>query len=76
MAYAENDLVFWIVLDAVAAKTLIHLRIDAPQWLQNGNWRGKARLRFAGFATKAVHAPQAQDIKTHAAKREHRRNDS
>ena len=35
LIHAEDDFVFGIILDAMAAEALIHLGIDAPQRLKN-----------------------------------------
>src|SRR6185312_4831407 len=67
IAYAKNDLVFGIVLNAVAAKTFIHPRINPTQRLENGDWRREFLSWLANGFPERASAPQAQRIKSHPA---------
>jgi len=74
--HAKDDFVLGIVLDAMAAEALIHLRINAPERLQNGDrWR-ESRSGFSAVAQELACRQQAKHIKAHAAKSQDSRNDT
>ena len=67
VTHAKDDLVFRVILNAVAAEALIHLGIDSAQRLEDGNRRSKGWKGLPAFAAEAADAPQAEQIKAHAA---------
>src|SRR5947209_805674 len=69
---AKDNFVFGIILDAMAAKALIHLRVNTTQGLENGNRRSKFGVRLTAVLEKGADTPQAKHIKAHAAQGQHR----
>ena len=72
IADPKNNFVFRIVLQTMAAKALIHLRIGTLERLQNRNWRRRlcgagALARRLSLAQKSSRAPQAEHVISQAA---------
>ena len=59
VADAEDDFVFPIVLQAMAAEALVDLRVGAAQWLKDGNRGSEVRQLLMAHAAKSECAPQA-----------------
>src|SRR2546426_4663295 len=76
IVYAKDNFVFRVILDAVAAETLIHLRVNPAQRLQDGNRRREVRVGLAAIAQKSPDAPQAEHIKPHATQGQGSRNET
>src|SRR5215469_17168787 len=70
VAHAENDFVCRIILDAVTAEALIHLRIHATQWFQDRNWPGETGTIGLLSALKGPRTPQAQGVEPYPAESE------
>src|SRR6266478_3289586 len=74
VADPEDDFVFGIILQTMAAKALIHLRVGTLEWLENVNWwkrlcgAGALAHRFSP-TQKPSRAIQAEDVITQAANR-------
>ncbi len=64
---AEDQFVVGIILQAVAAEGLIHLRIDAAQRLQDTDGRSDGRLRKCASLLEAMGAPETIQVKAHPA---------
>ena len=64
---AEDNFILWIILNAVAAEAFIHLRINAAQRLKNAHRRGKGGRLAVVRLKKRPGAPQAEQVKAHAA---------
>src|SRR5215831_468920 len=67
LTYAKDDFVLRVILHAMAAETLIHLRINAAQGLEDGHRRSDGKRVLAAGSLKAARAPEAEQVKPHAA---------
>src|SRR5215471_9667733 len=76
LTHAENNFVFWIVEQAMAAETFIHFGISALERLKNGNWRKICRantlIRGSSILQKPHSASQTDRVVADPGKRPQR----